>query len=72
MKRSLSWCVLAAVVAMGTGCAGGSGSLAKREAALKTDAAYVAKVEAIAKRRGVIVRWVNAPREADRRVASGG
>jgi hypothetical protein len=37
---------------------------------LKADALYVAKVEAIAKRRGVQVRWVNPPREIDRRVAT--
>jgi hypothetical protein len=69
MKRVLSTLLIAAVAAL-CGCAGGSSGLARHEPMLKADALYVAKVEAIAKRRGVQVRWVNPPREIDRRVAT--
>lgn len=70
MNRLLTVAAVLAVVLLGSGCASGSAGMVRADKALKTDALYVAKVEAIAKRRGVQVRWVNPPREADRRVAS--
>jgi uncharacterized lipoprotein YajG len=70
MNRFLKWVIVPAAIALLAGCASGSASLAKRErSGMHTDAVYVATVEAIAKRRGVEVRWVNPPREADRQVA---
>lgn len=71
MKRFLTWVIVPAAVALLAGCASGSASLAKRQPSqMDVDSVYVGTVEAIAKRRGVEVRWVNPPREADRKVAS--
>ena len=70
MKRFLTVLTVVALALLGAGCASGTAGLVRADQAMKADALYVAKVEAIAKRRGVQVRWVNPPREADRRVAS--
>lgn len=51
-------------------CASGSASLTKSGHSSQADLAYVARVEQIARRRGVQVHWVNPPRDRDRAVAS--
>ncbi|MCK7593806.1 hypothetical protein [Pseudomarimonas salicorniae] len=61
---------IAALAAAGllAGCA--SSGTARMDAganAYKVDAQYVARVEAIARQRGVDVEWVNPPRTIDRR-----
>lgn len=55
--------VLAGAVLL-AGCASGGASLAKRGDGyrVRTDAAYVSTVEALARRRGVHVVWVNPPK----------
>jgi hypothetical protein len=70
MNRFLTLSTVVALALLGAGCSSGSSGWVRADQAMKTDALYVAKVEAIAKRRGVHVRWVNPPRRADRRVAS--
>lgn len=69
MSRFLKIVVASASLAMLAGCASGGASLATRERGVQTDVAYVARVESMARRRGVAVRWVNPPREVDRKVA---
>lgn len=67
MKRMICWALLAAALGL-AGCAsGGAARLQPVAKAQQTDSRYVAQVEAIAKRRGVEVRWVHPPREVDRR-----
>ena len=70
MSRFLKYVVVPAFVVTLAGCASGSASMAKRETnSMKVEALYVGTVEAIARRRGVDVRWVNPPREADHQIA---
>lgn len=58
---------IAAMVLL-AGCASsGSARLEHGAKAYKVDNTYVARVEAIARSRGVDVEWVNPPREIDRR-----
>lgn len=62
--------VITAAAALIVGCAGGgSSSLATKSSAQAVDQAYVAKVETLARHRGVDVHWVNPPRVVDRTVA---
>ncbi len=62
--------VILFVTAAVSGCASsGSASLADKRAAYSVDAAYVARVESIARQRGVEVKWVNPPRNHDRKIA---
>lgn len=58
------------VTAALAGCASsGSASLAGKRSPWAVDAAYVARVESVARQRGVEVKWVNPPRAQDRKVA---
>jgi len=68
--RIATFVIAGAATLLLSACAGGSSSLAKRDAGYSTDAAYVSRVEAMARRRGVDVHWVNPPRERDRPIAS--
>lgn len=69
MKTRLTLLALAATVVLASGCATTSDSYTTKRSDLRADSVYIAKVEAIARRRGVDVEWVNPPRIADRRVA---
>lgn len=70
MNRFRNAVIVTTAILLCAGCAAGNASYAKREDGMRTDSAYVAKVESIALKRGVEVHWVNPPRERDRRVAS--
>ena len=61
---------LAALAAMGllAGCASsGSARMEHGAKAYAVDSQYVARVEAVARARGVEVEWVNPPRTIDRK-----
>lgn len=66
MRTFLSVLVVCAVV-LAAGCAssGASGLAARPTPSIQEDAAYVAAVEQVARRRGVSVRWVNPPLARD-------
>ena len=51
-------------------CASGGASLTKSGHSARSDLAYIARVEQVARRRGVQVHWVNPPREREQHVAS--
>jgi uncharacterized protein YcfL len=66
--RNLSLIVIAAVALLLAGCAStGTPPVAKSDHLLRHDSVYIAKVEQIARSRGVEVHWVNPPRERERR-----
>lgn len=69
MKTRLTWLALAGTVVLASGCATTGDSYTAKRSDMRSDRAYMAKVEAIARRRGVDIEWVNPPRIADRRVA---
>lgn len=70
INDALRLLALAATTALVVGCAsGGSSSLATKSSAQSIDQAYVSRVEALARHRGVDVHWVNPPRVVDRTVA---
>lgn len=76
MKARLGLMVMGLAVASTAGCAsmqGESGYVSSQFAptTVVEDAAYVAKVEQLAKRRGVEVVWVNPPKKRLPLVASG-
>lgn len=60
---------LALAATLSGGCATTSTMGAAEHRAKRADAAYVAAVEAVARRRGVQVHWVNPPREEDRPIS---
>ncbi len=68
MKIMLKFAAAIAALVLLAGCASsGSARLEHGARINKVDSTYVARVEAIARRRGVDVEWVNPPREIDRR-----
>jgi len=68
MKTKLMHAAAIAALVLLAGCASsGSARLEHGAQAYKVDSTYVARVEAIARSRGVDVEWVNPPREIDRR-----
>ncbi|MBD8524778.1 hypothetical protein [Pseudomarimonas arenosa] len=70
MRTRLTLLALAASVVMASGCATNGSRFSARNVDMSADTAYMAKVEAVARRRGVDVQWVNPPRVADRRIAA--
>lgn len=70
IHNTMRFLAITATAALAVGCAsGGSSSLATKSSAQSVDQAYVARVEALARHRGVDVHWVNPPRVVDRTVA---
>ena len=69
MKTRLTWLALAATLVLASGCTTTGSTYAAKNSDFRADKAYIAKVEAIARQRGVDVEWVNPPRMVDRRVA---
>lgn len=70
MKTLLRMIVVASLVAVAAGCASGGSSYASTKTSPFTvDDAYVSQVEAIARKRGVDVHWVNPPRMEHQEVA---
>lgn len=67
MKRyAVRLAALAALVLL-AGCASsGSARMQYGTASYQVDSQYVARVEAVARARGVDVEWVNPPRRIDR------
>ena len=67
--RAVTILVLLTLTAALAGCAGG-GSAAGQQVRVvhdyDPDMEYIARVEAVARRRGVDVQWVNPPRIKDR------
>lgn len=68
MKRVLVIALCTALSGL-AGCASTGSASLSHENSMKVDAAYVTRVEAIARQRGVAVQWVNPPRLKDRHIA---
>jgi hypothetical protein len=68
MKRFTLCCAALLAAGLLAGCAsGGSARMEHGAKAFDVDSRYVARVEAIARSRGVEVEWVNPPRTIDRK-----
>ena len=51
-----------ALLSLLAACASSSRVVTKHEGVIRTDAEYVARVEAMARKRGIEVVWVNPPK----------
>jgi hypothetical protein len=70
IHNAMRFLAITAAAALVVGCAsGGSSSLATKSSAQAVDQTYVARVESLARHRGVEVHWVNPPRVVDRTTA---
>lgn len=70
MKTLLRMVLVASLVILAAGCASGGSSYAGTKSShFAVDQVYVTHVEAIARKRGVDVHWVNPPRMEHQEVA---
>ncbi|MCB1552219.1 MAG: hypothetical protein KDJ14_00320 [Xanthomonadales bacterium] len=70
MKTLLRMACVASLILLAAGCASsGSSYAATKVSPFSVDQTYMGQVEAIARRRGVDVHWVNPPRVGQDEVA---